>query len=102
MPSTNGCPQTRASTCSRSGRREGRAQAVKMRDPAEAKGLKHRLGQQARANPAIVHARAMVADGYVEEDVLPWARRCAAARAKPASMGTVVSQSMQASVTLWP
>lgn len=44
-----------------------RAEAVEMRDLAEAKGVRHMVGLQARANPAIVHARELVADGYVGE-----------------------------------
>lgn len=44
-----------------------RAEAVEMRDLAEAKNLRHMVGLQARANPAIVYARDLVADGYVGE-----------------------------------
>ena len=44
-----------------------RAEAVEMRDLAEARGLRHMVGLQARGNPAIVHARDLVADGYVGE-----------------------------------
>ena len=44
-----------------------RAEAVEMRDLAEAKGLRHMVGLQARGNPAIVYARDLVADGYVGE-----------------------------------
>ena len=44
-----------------------RAEAAEMRDLAEAKGVKHMVGLQARANPAIVHARELVAGGYVGE-----------------------------------
>lgn len=40
-------------------------EAVEMRDLARAKGLRHMVGLQARANPAIVYARELVADGYV-------------------------------------
>ena len=43
------------------------AEAVEMRDLAEARGLRHMVGLQARANPAIVYARDLVADGYVGE-----------------------------------
>ena len=43
------------------------AEAVEMRDLAEAKDLRHMVGLQARANPAIVYARDLVADGYVGE-----------------------------------
>ena len=38
----------------------------------------------------------------VVQQIASHARRFAAARARFSSMGTVVSQSMQASVTLWP
>ncbi|MDE0034579.1 MAG: Gfo/Idh/MocA family oxidoreductase [Deltaproteobacteria bacterium] len=44
-----------------------RAEAVEMRDLAEARGLTHMVGLQARANPAIVYARDLVVDGYVGE-----------------------------------
>ncbi len=44
-----------------------RAEAVEMRDLAEVKGVRHMVGLQARANPAIVHARELVANGYVGE-----------------------------------
>ena len=44
-----------------------RAEAVEMRDLAEARDLRHMVGLQARANPAIVYARDLVADGYVGE-----------------------------------
>ncbi len=44
-----------------------RAEAVEMRDLAEAKDLGHMVGLQARGNPAIVYARDLVADGYVGE-----------------------------------
>ena len=43
------------------------AEAVEMRDLAEAKGLRHMVGLQARANPSIRYARDLVADGYVGE-----------------------------------
>ena len=43
------------------------AEAVEMRDLAEAKGLRHMVGLQARANPSIMYARDLVADGYVGE-----------------------------------
>ncbi len=43
------------------------AEAVAMRDLAEAKGLRHMVGLQARANPSIRYARDLVADGYVGE-----------------------------------
>ena len=33
------------------------AEAVEMRDLAEAKGLRHMVGLQARANPSIMYAR---------------------------------------------
>ncbi len=41
------------------------AEAVEMCDVAETQGLRHMVGLQARANPAIVHARDLVAGGYV-------------------------------------
>ena len=44
-----------------------RDEAVEMRDLAEARDLRHMVGLQARANPAIVYARDLVADGYVGE-----------------------------------
>ncbi len=43
------------------------AEAVEMRDLAEARGLTHMVGLQARGNPAVVYARDLVADGYVGE-----------------------------------
>ncbi len=43
------------------------AEAVELRDLAEARAVRHMVGLQARANPAIVHAKALVAEGYVGE-----------------------------------
>ena len=41
------------------------AEAVEMADLAREQGIKTAVGLQARANPAIVHLRNLVADGYV-------------------------------------
>ena len=41
------------------------AEAIEMADVARQQGVKTAVGLQARANPAIVHLRNLVADGYV-------------------------------------
>ena len=41
------------------------AEAIEMAEVARQRGVKTAVGLQARANPAIVHLRNLVADGYV-------------------------------------
>lgn len=41
------------------------AEAIRMRDAAERKGVRHMVGLQGQVSPAIDHARDLIAEGYV-------------------------------------